>query len=331
LDEFPKKKINAAEFLTAIRDRSGLFTGYGVNEYGFQHLSFQEFLAAGEIRRRESYAELVRVYGEAWWREVTRLLMGLEDPSSFAPFMRLLVASERFVQHPELTAACIHDAFEPSAQPFVAALEGIFTSRRVKADLHLLQYQLLLALRELPAEKTRAAQPLLTRVAAHGLTAEARALATELLTRLGVRADIAADAATGLPVLRINPVDEAELVLIPAGEFKCGDRREEDNRPREMTVPAFYLARYPVTNAQYAEFLKKNPKTSKPHYWDDERFNQPQQPVVGVSWAEAGRTASGRGCACPRSGNGRKRRAGRTADRIHGGTTSRTSGRRTTT
>jgi formylglycine-generating enzyme required for sulfatase activity len=43
-----------------------------------------------------------------------------------------------------------------------------------------------------------------------------------------------------------------------------------------------------VTNAQYARFLAAAGKSvKKPAYWDDRRFNQPEQPVVGVSWEEA--------------------------------------------
>ena len=75
--------------------------------------------------------------------------------------------------------------------------------------------------------------------------------------------------------------DGSELVLIPGGEFLCGEPT------RRETLPAFYLARYPVTNAQYARYLQANPQAAKPACWHDERFNQPQQPVVGVSWDEA--------------------------------------------
>ena len=43
-----------------------------------------------------------------------------------------------------------------------------------------------------------------------------------------------------------------------------------------------------MTNAQYARFLEAaGKKVKKPASWDDRRFNQPEQPVVGVSWDEA--------------------------------------------
>ncbi len=118
LDEIGKTDLTAASFLESVRDRSGLFTGYGVAEYGFQHLSFQEFLAASEVRRRSAYEGLVAQYGESWWREVTRLLMGLE--AAFVPFMECLAQSPRFRPNTALTADCIRDAIEPSVEPFAS-------------------------------------------------------------------------------------------------------------------------------------------------------------------------------------------------------------------
>ena len=50
----------------------------------------------------------------------------------------------------------------------------------------------------------------------------------------------------------------------------------------------FLLSKYPVTNAQYGKFMESiGNKIKKPEYWDDRRFNQPDQPVVGVSWHDA--------------------------------------------
>jgi len=87
--------------------------------------------------------------------------------------------------------------------------------------------------------------------------------------------------------VRINPVDGSELVLVPAGSFEAGGKEFKENLPREMNLPSFYLARYPVTNAQYKKYLAANPRASKPDYWDAERYNQPEQPVVGVSAEDA--------------------------------------------
>ena len=49
----------------------------------------------------------------------------------------------------------------------------------------------------------------------------------------------------------------------------------------------------------HTSFLNENPKTSIPEYWADRRFNQPRQPVVGVSWENAQRYAEWAGLRLP--------------------------------
>jgi formylglycine-generating enzyme required for sulfatase activity len=83
-----------------------------------------------------------------------------------------------------------------------------------------------------------------------------------------------------------------ELVSIPAGTFSMGSPpderdREPDGTQHEVTLSAFELGKYTVTNEQYARFLAENPGAREPGLWSNRRFNQPNQPVVGVSWDEA--------------------------------------------
>jgi hypothetical protein len=97
-----------------------------------------------------------------------------------------------------------------------------------------------------------------------------------------------------------------ELVSIPEGLFLMGDDEDEDAKPRhEVFLPTYQIGKYPVTNAEFKEFVdaggyrekrwwtaagwgcKEADKQSEPRYWDDTRLNKPNQPVVGVSWFEA--------------------------------------------
>jgi formylglycine-generating enzyme required for sulfatase activity len=97
-----------------------------------------------------------------------------------------------------------------------------------------------------------------------------------------------------------------ELVTIPEGSFLMGDDEDGNARPRHTVIlPAYQIGKYPVTNAEFKEFidadgyrkerwwtavgwsLNKADKWSEPEFWDDTRFNKPNQPVVGVSWYEA--------------------------------------------
>ena len=111
------------DFLRTIRDESGLLTGWGIDNYGFMHLGFQEYLAAREIRTRafnepEVLQELASHFGESWWQEVGLLLLALEDPSLFVPYMREVIKLPAFANHPNLVEMCLDDAAETSPLPF---------------------------------------------------------------------------------------------------------------------------------------------------------------------------------------------------------------------
>lgn len=106
--------------------------------------------------------------------------------------------------------------------------------------------------------------------------------------------------------VRTSLVDQAELVLVPAGPFVYG---EEARKVRQLVTEklkagwlaqygseaqrqsrqlgAFYLDRYEVTNARYALFLRANPQARPSRFASYPQFNAPQQPVVGIGWAEA--------------------------------------------
>jgi formylglycine-generating enzyme required for sulfatase activity len=85
-----------------------------------------------------------------------------------------------------------------------------------------------------------------------------------------------------------------ETVTIPSGTFLMGSPADEkghfgDESPRHLVEIEydFEMGKYPVTNEQYALFLEANPDHPKPAFWDNPKFNQPDQPVVGVSWHDA--------------------------------------------
>ena len=101
-----------------------------------------------------------------------------------------------------------------------------------------------------------------------------------------------APAVTPRAIGEIEASTEMDFVEIPAGEFLMGSekgpREWEDERPvHRVSVSAFRMGRYPVTNADYARFMAAHPGTWKPQFWHDRRFNDPRQPVVGVDWMEA--------------------------------------------
>ena len=79
-----------------------------------------------------------------------------------------------------------------------------------------------------------------------------------------------------------------DFVGVGAGEFLMGDA---DGAPCErpvhrVRVDAFAIAVTPVTNVAYARYLAAT-GAAPPAFWGREGFDDPEQPVVGVSWDEA--------------------------------------------
>jgi len=79
-----------------------------------------------------------------------------------------------------------------------------------------------------------------------------------------------------------------EFVRIPAGRFTMGwDAGAPAERPpHAVWVDAFALATTPATNADYARY-RDAVGASAPAFWERAGFDDPRQPVVGLSWDEA--------------------------------------------
>ncbi|MCP4623815.1 MAG: SUMF1/EgtB/PvdO family nonheme iron enzyme [bacterium] len=280
----------AEDFLRTIRDKSGLLTGWGLDNYGFMHLGFQEYLAAREIRIRAFseplvLQELASHFGDSWWQEVGLLLLALEDPSLFVPYMREVVKQPAFSENPEFVEMCLDDAAEISAVPFEELL------LKTPGKSRQLWARQLVALRVLQQLKPVAVEKLQSKLTQHP-SADIRQWIQEK---------------AGQAALDVITADRGgyELIHIPGGKFMMGSPKSEEGRDddegplHEVRVKDFYLGRYPVTNEEYGRFLQENPKASEPEYWADRKFNQPRQPVVGVSWEDVQRYAAWAGLRLP--------------------------------
>jgi formylglycine-generating enzyme required for sulfatase activity len=86
---------------------------------------------------------------------------------------------------------------------------------------------------------------------------------------------------------RMKTMKNIKMVEIPGGKFLMGGDKHDDEKPvHEVIVPSFRLGKYSVTNEEYGKFLEET-GAKEPEYWGDRDFNQPRQPVVGVSWHDA--------------------------------------------
>ena len=81
---------------------------------------------------------------------------------------------------------------------------------------------------------------------------------------------------------RVTEPDGKEMVLVEAGSFLYGEDK------REFELPAFWIDRTPVTNAEYARFVQAA-KRKSPRHWKGS--TPPQEtadhPVTYVSWHDA--------------------------------------------
>jgi sulfatase modifying factor 1 len=79
-----------------------------------------------------------------------------------------------------------------------------------------------------------------------------------------------------------------DIVIIPEGSFLMGSEQEQENeRPcHRVWLDRFGIAKFPVTNTEYEQFLEAT-QTPAPPFWRDPMFADPEQPVVGVNWYEA--------------------------------------------
>jgi len=110
------------------------------------------------------------------------------------------------------------------------------------------------------------------------------------------------------PFLMGTPPSQVdELLRLLQAEYKDAKREmvEREVGQHEVTLPAYAISRYPITNAEFARFIedggyaarehwteagwkqKESEGWTQPRYWADEKWNDPSQPVVGVSWYEA--------------------------------------------
>ena len=100
---------------------------------------------------------------------------------------------------------------------------------------------------------------------------------------------------------------DTNMMFIPAGDFYMGSKNrdkdaERDEKPRHIvSVDAFYIDKYEVTNAQYKEFIDANPQWQKDRipkkyhdgdylkHWDGNDYppDKGNHPVVYVSWYAA--------------------------------------------
>ena len=261
--------VRPARLIEYLRDRAGLLEPRGVEVYAFPHRTFQEYLAACHLTEDEDFpdnvADLLRSEPNRW-REVT-LLAGAKAVHGAASNAWMLAE-----------ALCFDD---PPAQQVqdTAGYWGALLAAQVLIENNSLAR---IAERNRPRVE-RIRQWLRCTLMQGALSPVDRAEAGAALAVIGdprFRAD-----AWYLP-------DDTLLgfVEIPAGSFLMGSLPEdrgalEAEKPQHpVTLPACYVARYPVTVAQFRRFVEAS--GYQPEEEDGWR-GLANHPVVNVTWYEA--------------------------------------------
>ncbi|MFZ1467212.1 MAG: SUMF1/EgtB/PvdO family nonheme iron enzyme, partial [Anaerolineae bacterium] len=278
----------AEDFLGGVRGDAGLLVERGLGEYGFIHLTFQEYLAGVALAQRGQQGigpvvdALAAHVGDANWREVSRLTVGYLG----------------IVQQREEAATAVLDTLlrQAPGQPGEAVI--------------------------LAGEAVTDAWPGGVTATCH--TAVLNALLATMRDHARVKPPVRVEA--GVVLARLgDPRDEVlhsaamEFCYVPAGPFWMGSKddpdAEDNEQPHKLDIPySYWIGRYPVTNAQFGEFAAAGGyrearywgEAKAAGYWNSDGFkgwrdDEPRQkpydlgepytlsnhPAVGVSWYEA--------------------------------------------
>ena len=84
------------------------------------------------------------------------------------------------------------------------------------------------------------------------------------------------------------------MVYVPAGAFIMGSDPDVDPMTdaldelpqHKVFLDAYFIDKYEVSNADYTKFVEATGHRNS-IFWDNPKFNHPDQPVVGVTWGDA--------------------------------------------
>lgn len=245
----------ARHFLEDVREHTALLLDRGGRQYGFIHLTFQEYLAAVALAQKgqreiEAVVDaLAEHVGEAPWHEVTLLTIGY-----------LGVIQQRDEAASAVLEELIRRAPGPRGEAVVLAGHAVADAGAAgvtPACRRLVTEALLQVLRNAKVETPRRA--------AAGL----------------------ALAGIGDPRSEVMTVDGMELCFVPAGPCLLGsddaeERAEDCEKPlHNYEIPYDYrIARFPVTVAQLREHARAAGR-------EEDLLEPANRPAGSVTWQEA--------------------------------------------
>jgi formylglycine-generating enzyme required for sulfatase activity len=254
--------INAQVLLDYLQTRAGLLVGRASGIYAFPRRSFQEYLAACHLADGQDFASELRdlLWQDLdWWRSVFLLGVGKAKQGGLGNAVHLV------------------NVLVPEGPEEMDAVGDIHWQAAILAGQALLDLRFPSAARDKPdfaAVLKRLRRWLVVLLQTpDALSPRLRAGAGDVLGKLGDPRPGVGGVAGVVPG-RHGPPALPDFVWchVPAGPFRMGSREGEDGafsaeHPQHpVELPAFLIARYPITNAQYRPFVQEG-GYEEPRYW----------------------------------------------------------------
>jgi formylglycine-generating enzyme required for sulfatase activity len=251
---------DARRLLEDVHENTALLLERGAGEYGFIHLTFEEYLAAVGIA----------LQGQGDAAQITATLRGYVGQSAWHEVILLTVAYVGLIQQLERVAG---EVVERLAAPGAGAEATVLAGEAV-VDA---QSGVSLASREMVTQ---------------ALPSVMQSGETEPVLRR--RAGLA------LGRLGWLPSDLDDLALVKKGVFLYGDKAKRRQIPYDFWIGKYpvtnvQFARFIEDGGYHKRGYwdavgwewRKNEKRQNPGYWNNSNLNNPMLPVVGVTWFEA--------------------------------------------
>ncbi len=302
------KDINAkiTIFLRVLRQEIGLLQERSDNAFVLPHLTFEEYLAACYLADSENMAGLAL---KQWhspdrerWREIVLLMVGrlrqqgkLEDKA--LSYLDRLLATHTGYRDTR--------AVKPLAQQRSEALLAALSYRELD-DGKAFSTSALDIESRIDSPLRRQICVLLDK-ADSAITTPDRISAAQVLGQLGDPRFPITGADWQHELARRNEhfgKPDGYFCAVPAGTYTIGGW-EEGEALAALQLPAFWIARFPITVAQYHQFMqgagydmqrwwtkegwqwKHQRRRTQPRFWQDSNYSTDNQPVIGVTWYEA--------------------------------------------
>jgi len=280
----PQPDQAGRQFIKDVHDYTSVLLERGPGQYGFIHLTFEEYLAAvavaqqGQVAVEPVVRTILERVGEPAWREVILLAVAY-----------LGIVQQREKAASQVVEGMLEGGQQTGAVSVVVAGEAVADAGNGVVTP---------ALRERTIESLAA-----TMTDDANVKLITRAAAGDALARLG-------DPRREVVPQTLEDLGAMQFCYVPPGPFIMGDGK----RPNDSITEGYWIGRFPVTVAQYAWFRKEGgygreqfwTEAHKAGIWQDGKFKPRYEsdwadgpmaaphpfdlgnhPVAGVSWYEA--------------------------------------------